>query len=193
MQYALGALAFVFFIGSDVGDLYLTSRFYKFLFPLGGLTLLGTFIRLCAVSVKFFSFTAFWAAVFVLLALGFLALLVYTLFFAIPLRPTYLDNSAQRRFACDTGVYALCRHPGVLWLLLCLLFAGLAAGSPAAIGFSLYISALNVLYVALQDRYIFPKLFSNYSAYQQTTPFLIPSVRSTRRCFETLSTKRSSI
>ena len=42
-------------------------------------------------------------------------LLVYTLFFAIPFRDTYVDRDGTgKRTVCRTGMYALCRHPGVL-------------------------------------------------------------------------------
>ena len=47
-------------------------------------------------------------------ALCFLALLIYTLFFALPFEETYCEEN-KLRAAYTEGVYGLCRHPGVLW------------------------------------------------------------------------------
>ncbi len=44
----------------------------------------------------------------------FLALLIYTLFFALPFEETYCEEN-KLRAAYTEGVYGLCRHPGVLW------------------------------------------------------------------------------
>ena len=45
-------------------------------------------------------------------ALCFLALLIYTLFFALPFEETYCEEN-KLRAAYTEGVYGLCRHPGV--------------------------------------------------------------------------------
>ena len=89
----------------------------------------------------------------------------------------------------DTGVYALCRHPGVLWLGGFYLFAWLAAGGAALLAaFALY-TALDALYVLWQDRVIFPVSIEHYAAYRRSTPFLLPTAASLRRCLATLSVK----
>lgn len=46
-------------------------------------------------------------------ALCFLALLIYTLFFALPFEETYCEEN-KLRAAYTEGVYGLCRHPGVM-------------------------------------------------------------------------------
>ena len=46
----------------------------------------------------------------------FFVLLIYTLFFALPFDKTY-QNESEKRMAYTEGVYALCRHPGVLWFI----------------------------------------------------------------------------
>ena len=56
----------------------------------------------------------FISAVFLAAALLFLGLLIYTLFFALPFDETYVKENHER-LAYTEGVYALCRHPGVLW------------------------------------------------------------------------------
>ena len=56
----------------------------------------------------------FISAVFLTAAILFLGLLIYTLFFALPFDETYVKENHER-LAYTEGVYALCRHPGVLW------------------------------------------------------------------------------
>ena len=100
------------------------------------------------------------------------------------------DRSVNRSgdpelLAYTEGVYALCRHPGVLWFAgfyFCL--AGFL-GSGKAMGAFGVLIVWNILYIFYQDRIVFPETFSNYGAYQQTTPFLIPDRNSTAACIKT--------
>lgn len=124
--------------------------------------------------------TAVWALGFV----GSLALLIYTLFFALPFSNTYQNETANT--ICDTGMYALCRHPGVLWFFttfLCL--CGVFFSCETFLVF-LVANAMNLAYIILQDYWIFPKLFQGYSTYKENTPFLIPTKNSIRTCFKTM-------
>lgn len=59
----------------------------------------------------------FISAVFLTAAILFLGLLIYTLFFALPFDETYVKENHER-LAYTEGVYALCRHPGVLLSLI---------------------------------------------------------------------------
>lgn len=106
-----------------------------------------------------------------------LAALIYSLFFALPFEETYIKNS-ERPAVYDKGVYALCRHPGVLFYFLMQLFFGMAALPEKAIINGLVFSGLNILYAWFQDRITFEKTFSNYSDYRNRVPFLVPTVRS---------------
>lgn len=87
---------------------------------------------------------------------------------------------------CRTGVYALCRHPGVLWLSLFYFSLWLAAGSPELFAAFLVYTVLDVAYALFQDRWTFVRLFPDYREYRQETPFLLPTAASWRRCFHTL-------
>lgn len=125
--------------------------------------------ELLAAAGKFF----FISAVFLAAALLFLGLLIYTLFFALPFDETYVKENHER-LAYTEGVYALCRHPGVLWFAgfyFCL--AGFL-GSGKALGAFVVLIVWNILYIFYQDRIVFPETFSNYGAYQQTTPLSDP-------------------
>ena len=103
--------------------------------------------------------------------------LIYTLFFAIPFKETYMEENKKRK-ACTEGMYALCRHPGVLWF--CGMYLGIAAmifRIEVLTQVLLYI-IWNFTYIVLQDCLIFPKIFENYKEYQRETPFLVPNRRS---------------
>lgn len=113
-----------------------------------------------------------------------LALLVYTLFFALPFQKTYVEES-QKRLAYTEGVYALCRHPGVLWYAGFYLSAAGMIGTYQALSDGVFLILWNVAYIILQDIKVFPETFTNYKEYQMLTPFLIPSGKSIRRCVET--------
>ena len=77
-------------------------------------------------------------------------------------------------------MYALCRHPGVLW------FAGVYGCLWLAAGLPLWEAALlcgvNVGLVLFEDRCVFPALLEGYEAYQAATPFLLPGRRRGRGC-----------
>ena len=80
-----------------------------------------------------------------------------TLFsFALPFEETYVRESRGRR-VCRTGMYALCRHPGVLW------YAGFYFSLYAALGGAPLLvlavtgTVLDLLYAVFQDVWTFPK------------------------------------
>ena len=116
-------------------------------------------------------------AVFGAGSIGFLGLLIYTLFFALPFEETYLEIN-QKRMVYTEGVYCLCRHPGVLWFAgayLC--FWGMTGNLSRGIYFISMI-LWDCLYIVLQDVWIFPATFTNYDAYKRSTPFLFPDRKS---------------
>jgi len=99
------------------------------------------------------------------------------LFFALPAEASYA-KPGEKRAACTTGVYALCRHPGVLWFAGLYLCVWLGFGLPLWEA-ALY-SGLNVLLVLFEDRCVFPARLEGYERYQRTTPCLIPNAASIR-------------
>ena len=114
----------------------------------------------------------------------FLCFLIYTLFFALPFETTYIQESRYRE-AYTEGVYALCRHPGVLWFAGLYLCLGALWKDRDGMLFAVTMIILNILYVIFQDWYSFPKTFSNYKEYKKATPFLLPNKRSIIRCRKT--------
>ena len=177
MGYLLGLAGFALFFISDYNDWKLSRKELKPCFPLGAVLLIaGT-----ALSVRpgdaLVSGWLRWL-IWVLMAL-LLVLEVYTLFFALPVEASYA-RPGEKRPACTTGVYALCRHPGVLW------FAGIYVCLWLAAGLPLWEAALycglNVLLVVFEDRCVFPAQLDGYDAYQAQTPFLVPNGQSIRAC-----------
>lgn len=177
---ALGAAAFGLMALSDALTVLYKRPWGGRLFAVGGALLaLSTAGLLALRGAPRLRALGWWA----LAALA-LALLGYTLLAAL-----HAGGSGALRPLVDTGVYALCRHPGVLWLGGFYLFAWLAAGGAALLAaFALY-TALDALYVLWQDRVIFPVSIENYAAYRRSTPFLLPTAASLRRCLATLSVK----
>ena len=104
---------------------------------------------------------------------------VYALFFALPPKASY-GAPGQSRSTRVAGLYALCRHPGVLF------FIPLYAGLWLTFGLSPVSGAvyalLDVLLVVYEDRWVFPAVLEGYADYQQQVPFLLPHARSVRNC-----------
>jgi protein-S-isoprenylcysteine O-methyltransferase Ste14 len=114
------------------------------------------------------------------------ALFVYSLFVEIPFASAYVQKGTPSRLVTE-GTYALCRHPGVLWL------AGLLAGVFFASGSLWMLVALplwvglDVLYVVLQEKLYFLRIFGEeYRDYQHSVPMLVPTPQSARECASTI-------
>ena len=175
MGFLMGLCAFGLFFLSDYNDWRLGNRRLKVCFPAAALLLVfGTVLE---TRRGIAPTTGVIRGLFCVFSLFFLVLLIYTLFFALPVEASYAKPGEDRQ-ACTAGVYALCRHPGVLW------FAGLYLCLWAAFGLPLWqaviLSGLNVLLVVFEDRCVFPAKLTGYAAYQRTTPFLIPNGKSIR-------------
>ncbi len=185
-----GVLAFLLFIVYDFNEVRWRKRWLHGLFFAGFALLVLASVGLAVQAIH--KGLPVWPrriAGLVLAAL-FLGLLLYTLFGALPFAQTYQQCDRQDKpMVCRSGVYALCRHPGVLW------FAGfygglwLALGGQDLLSAAIIFSSLNGLYVFFQDRWTFGQTFADYESYQQTTPFLIPNRQSIGQCLATLHQK----
>lgn len=124
-----------------------------------------------------------------LLAALFTFLLIYSLFLEIPFRKTYADEGASEELV-KTGTYALVRHPGVLWLTGLLIALVLASRSRLLLLAVPVWVLMDVLYVWVQDRYIFRQQFVGYGQYQKETPMLVPTPASIGRCWRTIGRRK---
>ena len=180
-----GAAAFALFVLYDVNSVVWKKRTLRSFFTLGSVLLLIT-TGICLLLQFGYSRISRNSAAFAYLLPGAasLALMVYSLFFALPFAETYVRGS-EKGAVCDRGMYALCRHPGVLWFCLTYLFLALAWGTAEIWGMGIFYSLLNVGYVVFQDSWTFPRTFEDYEGYRKRVPFLIPTAGSTKRAWET--------
>jgi protein-S-isoprenylcysteine O-methyltransferase Ste14 len=172
-----GCLAFAFFFLSDWNDWKKGYPALRWCFPAGTVLLS---LNILALSLQGSPLPGILRGVFFAFAAGFLALLIHSLFFALPAEDAY-TRPGQIRRTCASGVYALCRHPGVLWLAGLLLCLRPAAGLPLSA--AALFTVLNVLLVLFEDRTVFPSRLEGYADYRRTTPFLLPTPTSIRACF----------
>jgi len=110
--------------------------------------------------------------------------MIYSLFLEIPFKQTYIAESAGNKLV-TTGTYALVRHPGVLWYALVLISLIFVSRRQLMLFAAPIWFLMDVLYVWLQDRFFFPRMFLDYPRYQHETPMLIPNRTSLSRCFTT--------
>ena len=161
----IGLLAFVFYFIYDLNEITLQNKILQKFFFLGTLILaLGTF------WMEFACDALNW--IWLVPAIFFFGLLIYTLFFALPFEATYVDPAIGRK-VYSGGIYGACRHPGFWWLLFAYVCLGMACGSEM-MRFGLFCSFLNLLYIGFQDMVIFPRIFVDYGDYKRKVPFLIP-------------------
>ncbi len=111
--------------------------------------------------------------------------MIYSLFLEIPFNQTYVEKGVGNRLV-TTGTYALSRHPGVLWYALVLIGLILISRRMLVLIAAPVWLSLDILYVWLQDRFFFPRMFPGYDRYQMETPMLLPNRRSIARCLRTL-------
>lgn len=134
-----------------------------------------------------FSVSAEISAVFYGLA-GISALfMLYALFGALPFKKTYVEGASTELI--DTGVYALCRHPGVWGFFFMYMFAFLASGKWIVLAACICWTMMDIIHVWVQDRYFFPKTLPGYQQYQQTTPFLFFTRESFTRFIQTIGSR----
>jgi protein-S-isoprenylcysteine O-methyltransferase Ste14 len=115
----------------------------------------------------------------------FLFLLASSLFLEIAFFPPRAKGRAERR-VITTGTYALCRHPGVLWLPLFLLSIAALSGSRLLLLAVPLWTVADILLVAVEDAVFFPRIFGKaYDEYRRTVPFLVPTPASIARCTQT--------
>lgn len=167
----LGILAFFLIALGDLNDAIIKKRTLKCCFPIGLMALATA----TAMRLKLNSMNIIWCVI----AFSFLILLLYALFGSFSAAEAYTNKYEGERTVTDTGLYAMCRHPGVLF------FAGLYISLHFGAGFpildtSVYIM-LNLALAFFEDIYIFPSILAGYEEYKTKTPFLFPDKDSLSR------------
>lgn len=184
---AVGCLAFICYVIFDLNKIKFIHRYINVLFIFGSAVLF-----LCTVAIiasnhsKRISAPLQWLAL--LLAFLSLILLIYTIFGAIPFKKTYIETK-KGNTVVDTGMYALCRHPGVLWFFFFYILLSLAFRNKLLLTAALVWTCLDIIYVYIQDRWLFPIILEDYQTYQKQVPFLKPNMTSLRNCMSSLRGK----
>ena len=174
-----GLLGFVLYFLYDLNSITVRSKLLHSSFSIGTAFLaVATGMDLWS-ALKSNAFSGFTDLMFLVLSALSFAALIYCLFFALPFQETYAEQTTDRS-VCDKGVYALCRHPGILCFFGTFLFLGLAARPASLLAHGMVFSALNLIYALFQDRITFPKIFSDYHIYRTRVPFLLPTSNSVR-------------
>lgn len=187
--YIVGSsLGFLLFIIYDINSIKWQSKILNQLFYVGCLLIVvNTFgaVYECADLIDMgSSYQILWISIVVM----FFVLLVFTLFFALPFDSTYVKNTETRR-THTIGIYALCRHPGVLWFIGLYFSLFFWIGSPILLYLAIVLSSMNFGYIVFQDLWTFPKTFSDYDQYKKTTPFIIPNFTSIHRMIATIKSQ----
>ncbi|MHC1786938.1 MAG: hypothetical protein AB9880_07750 [Christensenellales bacterium] len=172
-------LAFLLMILSDLLKLARRQGPGKYLFLLGVAVLAAGGVS-AASSAARFQVALPIRICSLLISLTAAALEYRALFVCLPACSIYLGNDGQGRLV-DSGMYAACRHPGALWFPLFSICLALGLGNWELLTAAGLASALNFLYVWIQDRYIFPGTIADYEGYRQTTPYIMPTAGSIRR------------
>lgn len=177
---AIGALSFVLFTVFDLNKLKRIHPLLNGLFGLGVLLLLISAWGLLENAWDFGRMEPI--PVFVVVSTIGALEMIYALFFALSFKETYVETGSGR--LVDTGLYALCRHPGVWGFALLAFGIGFSLGSPLVLIAALVWTLLDILHVVMQDRYFFPATIQGYDAYQKRTPFLFFGLRELRACID---------
>jgi protein-S-isoprenylcysteine O-methyltransferase Ste14 len=180
LPLAAGSAAFVLLSVADLATLRERRLIRAMAFAAATVLFCGALALAAVRGPRLAVSPGFRAAGGILAALS-LALAAVSLFREVPTPRIYLGKPAPRRLV-TTGTYALCRHPGVLWLTVFLAsLAALAASRDLAILTPIWI-AMDVIHVHWQERrYLIPVFGSEYLKYRNQVPFLVPSARSIRR------------
>ncbi|MFZ5945601.1 MAG: hypothetical protein ACOYVD_16015 [Bacillota bacterium] len=181
----IGCLAFFFLYIFDINKVLLLHKNLNILFAVGVLLLAFATIGVLLSYSADFQLNIVLRVFFYLLSLFSLILIPYSLFFSLPFRKTYFEI-AKENTVVDTGMYALCRHPGVLWFFFFYLFLWLASGKIMVMWAGLVWTIMDIIHVYVQDRWLFPKTLIGYERYKDKVPFLIPSLCSVKKCIITI-------
>lgn len=185
MGIVLGVVGFGLCFLYDINSVKWKNRVCQTFFFAGcGCLLAGTVLEVLQVYSRSLDTARIVAFGWLVVAGLFFALLIYTLFGALPFSATYRKSEEKSEIHTD-GFYALCRHPGVLWFFFFYLSLGAVWRDPMFFFTGMSYSLCNLLYVVFQDFWVFPKTLEGYEAYKKQTPFLIPTGKSIMRCIKT--------
>lgn len=184
LKLLLGTAGFVLYLLYDINSFVWKNRLLHLCFTVGTVLIMCSTVLMCIDAWKGGAFAGIPDIIILVFAFIALLALIYSLFFALPFSETY-SHPENGRKVYSYGLYAVCRHPGIICFFVFYLLLGLAALPSGVLLCGIYFSVLNVFYALFQDRVTFVKTFSDYELYRTKVPFLIPSKRSIKRAVHT--------
>jgi protein-S-isoprenylcysteine O-methyltransferase Ste14 len=184
MYIALGSLGFLIIHLLDIVSIKRIPGIKPLILVVGNGLLVYTAIMVCLASDKL-SLPAWSSWLGWGLLLIALAMLVYSLFINLPFGKTYVATGVGDKLV-TSGLYALVRHPGVHWFILAMLSLVLVSQSSLMLIAALIWVLLDIVLVAIQDKFFFGRMFAGYDDYRRQTPMLIPNRRSINAFIDSL-------
>jgi Putative protein-S-isoprenylcysteine methyltransferase len=169
----LGCIAFVLMFIFDLNKAYFIHNYINLCYLVGMALLMYSTIGIISMKDMVFIMPEWLHWLFRLLSFLSLIFMLYSLFFALPFSEIYSQSGKVRLI--DNGIYALCRHPGVIAFFFFYIFLGFACGKYLMLKAALYWTIMDIIYSYLEDRWLFPKYIYGYEEYCQTVPFIIPN------------------
>ena len=180
----LGTAGFLLFLLYDINSYTINHTLLRTCFAAGVIMIGISTVVLCHKACKLNAFSGIGDWLLLLMSALSLGAMIYCLFFALPFQDTY-TNPYNGRCTYTYGVYAACRHPGVICFFAMYLFLGIAALPTGLLPVGMWFSALNCGYAWFQDRITFSKTFCDYDTYRKEVPFMLPTKTSIRQAIET--------
>ena len=171
----IGVFGFVLLLMFDICSLC-NKNYLKYFFGIFGFLLIfGSSILILVDFSSMLEIDRSLRAISLVFAIASLALLVYSVFIEVGKKTYELEN--EHALVTD-GTYALSRHPGVIWMLFLYVFGAIFFQNLMAIYAALIWTLANIIYVTIQERFIFNKIFDNYEEYRESTPMILPNYES---------------
>ena len=181
-----GVIGFIFLFCFDLANLK-KKLFFKVATFISGYAILAFSIIMAALRSDKIDLPLFLYITGLVFSSVFFLILIYSIFIEIPFKSTYIKQSSNT-VLIKTGTYGLVRHPGVLWYVFFLSGLFLMTGSKTLLIALPVWSAADIIYVILQEKFIFIEMFGEeYRKYQKEVPILIPTIKSIKRCITTLT------
>ena len=180
-MYMTGIAAFVLFFINDINDWKLKKRWIGMSFIAGAFLLAVSAVWMCVLGSGHAVLSGIPAAAVWIVCAAAMAGEIYSLFFSFSCDEAYMGaDSPEERYPSTGRMYALCRHPGVLFFII--IYAGLILVTNMSPAGGALMCTINLLLILFEDTAVFPAIFREYDRYKQETPFLIPNMRSIRKC-----------
>ena len=175
----IGAIGFIMLLGSDIAGIKKYNFASKLLAFFGTLMIFNASIIILIIGETYHLDLGL-RIIFGALGLMFLFFLIYSV--VIEVR---VSNNGTKGLV-TSGTYALSRHPGVLWLFFYYLFGSMFFANIDILIAGMVWSFINVIYVMIQEKVVFTKIFADYENYKKSTPMLLPTLKSIKKCLGTL-------